>query len=268
MNKFLKEPLFHFLAIGLALFVTYANMNDENEIISENTLHVSKLDIEKINQFFIDGRGREPDEKEKKELLDKFIEDEILYLEALKKGLDKNDNTIKKHLRKKMKFVLDDLNMVEKPTNKDLEEYLQNNGDLFKEEDTISYNQVMFTRKNDKTNVRENSLKFLKALRSKDSSKVAHIGDLINSSEHKLEKTLGHEFGDEIFHTTLKKWMGPFATKYGYHLVYVHKIKLGQIPKLSDIKDKVEAKYMRAKQDEANKIFYKKLQGTYEIIIN
>ena len=167
-----------------------------------------------------------------------------------------------------MKFVLDDLSMVKKPTDKELEIYLNNNSDSFIEDDTISFNQVLFTRQKGDKDVRYRSLQFLEILRSKNSPKVAHVGDLVDSSEHKLEKALGHEFGDEIFHTELKKWMGPFATKYGYHLVYVHKITLGTVPKLETIKDKVEAKYMREKQNEANAIYYKKLQDSYEIVID
>lgn len=267
MNKILKEPLLHFLLIGLALFIIYANINDKTQLVDDNTLHVSKSDLQKLSQSFVDGRGREPDEIEMKKLLDRFIKNEIFYLEALKKGLDKNDVTIKDHLSKKMKFVLDDLSMIKKPTEVELQKYLTDNADMFKEYNKISFNQVMFKRDEAKK-ARGESIKFLEKLRTKKSLKVANIGDLIEIDEHKLEKALGHEFGDEIFHAETKQWLGPFATKYGYHLVYIHSITEGEVPKLSDIKDTVEDKLIKKRRLKANKVSYKKLKDSYEIIID
>ena len=267
MNKFLKEPLLHFLIIGLALFVIYSNIN-EVEVSNKDKIHITKENLDKLSQKWIDAKGKKPNAKEKKELLDNFIKTEVLYREALKKGLEENDGTIKDHLAKKMKFVLDDLAIIQKPTKIELQKYFQNNQEKFQKDASISFNQVVFTYDKDKEKMKSSAINFLKKLQSKKSPKVAFIGDKVELSQKKIIKSFGQEFSDKIFNIQTKKWSGPFSTKHGIHLVYVHYRLSKQTPELSKIKDIVEAEFLNEKRAVENKVFYKKLEDNYKIIVD
>ena len=249
MNKILKEPLVHFLLIGAILFFVYEKMNANVVVEDEKQIVVTKKIIQKINQRFIDMTGEEPNTKEKEELLQNYLEQEVLYREALEKGLDKNDKTIRKHLINKIKYVLDDLNIIPEPTAAQLEKFSKNA--------KVSFNQVLFTYNKDK-DVEKSALEFLKKLQNKDSSKVANVGSRIEMSQKDLQKLLGSEFTKKILNAKIGTWQGPYVSKTGLHLIYIH----------SRSDKKALQAYMKEKRAEANKKFYKKLQEKYTIVIN
>ena len=119
IQTILREPLLHFLLIGIGLFLIYSNMNDTAQI-DDNNINITKADLQKIDSNWMKSKGRLPNEKEKEKLLESFIQDEILYREALEKGLDKNDDTIHLHLVKKMRFVFNDLSPIAESTDDEI----------------------------------------------------------------------------------------------------------------------------------------------------
>jgi len=264
----LKEPLVHFLLIGTALFFIYAQLNDDIIEEGDNQIHITKADIDKLNKSWLNKKGKNPTEKEKEELLKNFIEEEILYREALAKGLDKNDNTIRLHLAKKMKFVFDDLAMIKEPTNAQLEEYLANNSIKFMESASISFNQVLFTQNNESKDINKEAKEFLQKLQKSKSKKISTIGDLVELSKKGITNMFGDEFADSVFNLATKQWHGVIKSKYGLHLIYVHSLNKAKVPKLSDIREKVATEWRKEKLNEANKVFYKSLYKNYDIIID
>jgi len=85
MKKILKEPLLHFLLIGAFLFLVYNVVNteqNEDEIIIDDNL------INELGAKWELKRNRQPSLQELKGLLDQYIEQEVLYREALTMNLD------------------------------------------------------------------------------------------------------------------------------------------------------------------------------------
>ncbi len=262
----LREPLLHFLLIGMGLFFIYSNMNDTSAV-DENYINITKEDLEKIDAEWVKSKGRNPTEKERKELLNSFIQDEILYREAIAKGLDKNDNTIRTHLAKKMQFVFDDLTPIAQPTDAELVKFLSDNSEQFIESASISFNQVLFKPKGDSKNIDEEAKEFLKRLQKSKSTKISTVGDLVALTKKGLNNLFDEEFTDKLFNTPIKSWQGPISSKYGLHLVYVHSITPEHLPNLSSIKDRVSQAWRIQKQAEANKILHENLRKNYKIDI-
>ncbi len=262
MNKIIREPLIHFLLIGALLFLVYSNINDSLPQ-EDNQITITQTEIDNINSKFIKAKGREPSKEEASKLLEDYIKEEVLFKEALSKGLNKNDNTIKLHLAKKMQYVLDDLSVVPAPSEDDLKNFLKNNTNLFKESGSISFNQVVFTKTED---IQEANT-FLKRLKSSKSSKKSTIGKKVELDQKSIKKIFGTEFAKKIFSLPLHTWQGPIKTKHGLHLVFIHSKSDGKVPELSKIKDRVKYQYKKKKQEELNKKFYNNLAKRYEIII-
>src|SRR5262249_52816132 len=61
-----------------------------------------------------------PTEKEMKSLLDEKIRQEVLYREALKLGLDKDDTIVRRRMVQKMDFLADDLSDLREPSRDEL----------------------------------------------------------------------------------------------------------------------------------------------------
>ena len=88
MKKILKEPLIHFLLIGALLFLVYGMVNtekDETEIAIDDNL------INELAAKWELKRSRQPTLAEINGMVEKYIEQEILYREALAMNLDHND---------------------------------------------------------------------------------------------------------------------------------------------------------------------------------
>ncbi len=263
----LREPLLHFLLIGAGLFFIYYQLNDSTSD-DENQIHITKANLDMLDKQWIDTKGRAPSAEEKKSQLDNFIQEEILYREALSKGLDKNDKTIHTHLAKKMKFILDDRSIISEPTDAELKEFLSKNSSKFTEPASISFNQVLFTKTAESKDINEDAQEFLKRLKKSTSPKVSTVGDLVELTKKGITNIYGEEFAYNIFSISEKSWQGPVESKRGIHLIYIHSRKDATLPEFSKIKKLVTIEWRRQKRDEANKIFYKELRKNYQIIID
>ena len=133
--KLLKEPLIHFLLIGAGLFVLFAQLNSEKEIDNSKQIIINKSKQNMLSTTFVKDNGREPTDKEMEELLEKSIREKILYNEAMAIGLDKDDKVIEHRLAEKMKYLFEDITVVEDPSDEILKIYFQDNKEEFKDED-------------------------------------------------------------------------------------------------------------------------------------
>jgi parvulin-like peptidyl-prolyl isomerase len=263
--RILKEPLIHFLIIGASLFFIYSLVNNTAPQ-DNNKVYVSKNQLNKIYDAWVDKTGKSPNKMQKKKLLDEYIQDEILFREAKAKGLDKNDHVIRKHLAKKIKFIFDDSTVLKKATDEELKEIYKKEVSLFKTNENISFNQIVFTK--DTKNIEIEAQKLLDRLKDSKSSKVSTIGKKVDLSKESVEKIFSKEFTNRIFNLKLNTWQGPFQTKYGLHLVNIHSIIKNKTPSFEDMKNKLEIKYTKEQLIQANKVFYENLYKKYEIIID
>ncbi len=122
----LKEPLLHFLLIGIGLFFLFSQLNDD-DINDTKQIMVSKSKTEVLFSTFQEENGREATHKEMQELLENDIREEVLYREAIAVGLDKDDMIIRHRLAQKMKYLFEDVSMIEEPSDEVLKEYFQKN---------------------------------------------------------------------------------------------------------------------------------------------
>jgi hypothetical protein len=161
MPKFLKEPLLHFLLLGGALFLLFGltggvdgteGRDDQNQEATtqrsiSNEIVVSTGQIESLVAQFEKVWQRAPTAQERTGLIEKFVRDEVLYREALKLELDRDDPIVRRRMGQKLEFFTEDIIALAKPTTKDLTDYLEANPDAFRLESTFSFQQVYLNAK-------------------------------------------------------------------------------------------------------------------------
>lgn len=89
----LREPLLHFLILGAAIFGIDQWRNADSESASDIVV-TAKIQQE-AKAIFETGMKREPKPEELKVLLDRWVDNEILYREGLQLGLDRGDSGIR-----------------------------------------------------------------------------------------------------------------------------------------------------------------------------
>jgi len=121
LSAFFREPLIQFLLLGLLIFAAdqYALGNRDDPSL----IKVGDDQYMELKQIFVEGQGRDPSASEMKKLIIKWAENEILYREALRMGLDQGDEMIRSRIILKMQNILFNNAIMEAPTRQELEEF-------------------------------------------------------------------------------------------------------------------------------------------------
>ena len=110
-----------FILIGLFLFIIdyrFSYDEDLNQIIIPDDEILGLIDT------WRDQVGRDPSDEEIVRIINNLVNEEILYREALKLELDKNDRIIKRRLAQKVEFLKQDDTQ---PSTADLEKFYDEN---------------------------------------------------------------------------------------------------------------------------------------------
>ena len=267
----LREPLVHFLAFALAIFMLYAALNPSDSV-SPGRIVVTQARIEQIATLFARTWQRPPSPSELKGLIDDYVKDEVFYREALKLGLEADDTVIRRRLRQKMEFLSDAANEILNPTELELAEYLNAHAEEFFVEPALAFRQIYLNseRRGDKTN--EDAKAALEALRSNSSLDPASVGDptllpseLPLTSKTSVSQTFGPAFAEEITKSAPGNWVGPIKSAFGAHLVRVQEISPGRVPTLAEVRDAVQRDWASEKRRTLAERRFNELLKQYDV---
>ncbi|MEO0574502.1 MAG: peptidylprolyl isomerase [Pseudomonadota bacterium] len=124
-----REPLLHFFVIACAIFAIDAwvlgTQENPREIVVDSDTYQELLDV------FKEGQSRLPTEAEMGAVLLQWSENEVLYREAQRMGLDKGDEMIRSRLILKIRNVLFSNVIMPNPSEQDLRDWLENNRERY-----------------------------------------------------------------------------------------------------------------------------------------
>ena len=98
----MSRKLILFLGIGLSIFLVDLFLNPPNE---EKTIYITNEEVIALINTWSLQMAREPNNDEIRSIIDSLVEEEILYREALRLGLDSEDRIIKRRLAQKITFL-------------------------------------------------------------------------------------------------------------------------------------------------------------------
>jgi hypothetical protein len=121
-TRWLREPLLHFLLIGLALFAIYRALNPAAvEQENRRRIELTDDDLRQLELGWTMQWRRPPTPEEMRRLVESKIREEILYREALALGLDQGDTIVKRRMVQKMEFLAEDVSALREPNREELE---------------------------------------------------------------------------------------------------------------------------------------------------
>ena len=146
LRRLVREPLLHFLLLGGLLFVLFGRGAPESPA-GGTEIVVTAADIERIAAGFSTTWQRPPSENELHGAINDYIREEVLYRTGLSLGLDKDDTIVRRRIRQKMDFFLEDT--VGKPDAAELQAFFDANADKFRVEPQprISFRQIFLSSK-------------------------------------------------------------------------------------------------------------------------
>ena len=241
-KKVLHEPLLHFLVLGALLFFIY-DISDKENPGDQQSIVISKDRIAQLVSEWEKKSLSLPTQKDKQEIIEKEIYQRVLYKEALKIGLDKNDITIKEHLAKKMEALIFDTQELASPDDEKLKKFMQENLDRYRQEQKISFEQRMIGVKTEPFKRRYTLTKF----------ETANI--------------FGRTFAQMLFDFGVEGKVDKIESDYGIHEVRIIKKDTPKPKSFEEIKQKLKDDYLRVQREKKNEETYKALKSQYNIRI-
>lgn len=260
----------HFLVIGAGLFLAYDLSEDEGND-APNRIVVSASQVEQLAAQFKRTWLRPPTREEVAGLIETHVRDEVYYREALAMGLDQNDPQVRRRMRLKLEFILEDLTAAEPPGDEVLRAYLQQHADRFRIEPQLSFKQIYLSldRRQDPAADAGQILAELRAGAAPDT-----LGDPTMLSyghtgvfQREIARTFGDAFAQEVIALEPGAWTGPVYSGLGAHLVQVTERREGRLPELAEVRAEVEREYLAERRQELKDLAYQKLREGYEVII-
>ncbi|WP_053970901.1 peptidyl-prolyl cis-trans isomerase [Mangrovimonas sp. ST2L15] len=271
MKQLLKEPLIHFFLLGALLFVLYSQVNKSD---TEQDIVIDNADVEHMAELWRMQWQRPPTTEELQGLIDKYVNQEVLYREALRMNLDHNDEIVKRRLAQKMEFLGQDLSgLVSPASEKNLKAYFEAHQKDFETPYLYSFYHVIFTPDNH-TNPSEKAKTVLREFKETSPLKMKTYGDnfpldfeISDTDAFFLKREFGEQFSKQLETLPTGQWTGPIVSGYGVHLVYIESRTPPSIPNFIDVKDEVQREYEYQMEQESQEAILKALRDNYKVRI-
>ena len=268
VGRILREPLLHFLLIGVALFLYYGHVapgsSDERRIV------VSQAQADELGRRFQATWNRPPTAQELSGLVDSYISDEILYREGKALGLDRDDAVIKRRVRQKLEVMAEEAGERTAPTDADLTAYLQAHPEKFARPAIVSFVQLYFDPSKTGAEARMNAAKAALVAGRPD----AALGDptmlprtVDGEGVDMVSRDFGADFAEALGTLPLAQWTGPVRSGYGVHLVRLSARTPSQPPSLDNVRQEVQREWEYERRQRAFEANYQNLRANYDVVI-
>jgi len=274
MKRILREPLFHFLLLGAAIFaadglVSKRGSDEPGRIV------VTQGQVAAMTMGFTRTWQRPPTREELEALIRDRVQEEVYCREAMALGLDKDDTVIRRRLRQKLEFVTDDVAALAEPTDDELSAFLKAHADTFRVQRQFSFSHVYLNPERRGENLARDTGRLLAQLRQAggtadvsahgDSFLLEHRFEAAQASE--VAKQFGEKFATELGRLAPGEWHGPIESGYGVHLVFVSERTEGRVPGLAEVRAAVHHEWTNTRRLETNGKFYAELLKRYTVTI-
>ena len=264
-----REPLLHFLLIGAALFLYY-QLASENAAAPPKRIYVDRGQVQQLASNFERTWSRAPTRQELDTMVESLVREEVFYREAMAMGLDQNDPMVRRRMRMKLEFMLEDLSGQD-AGDQMLNDFLQQNPDRFRDEVQVSFRQV-FLKPDQHPDLEKDARALLSPLNA--GSDPEALGDrTLAPRTYQLapRSVIARDFGDQfalkVASLPTGEWNGPVYSPFGAHLVKIDSRTDARLPELAEIRDEVLREYIAERREQQKNLAYEKLRASYQVTV-
>ena len=273
LKRLFREPLVHFLLLGGLLFL-YFEWRGTGGPTSSRIVITPGL-VEHLASGFGRTWQRPPTDVELKGLIDDYVKEEIATREAVGMGLDRDDTIIRRRLRQKLEFLVEDAASSAPPTDAELEAWLDEHPQSFRAEPQLAFRQVYVSPERRGASATKDARQLLARLRAKGQDvETDGLGDASMlpaeqplSPLREVERSFGSDFAQELLTLAPGQWTGPVESPYGLHLVLVQERVAGAAPALAEIRPVVEREVLAQRRKKDLDTLYGRLLEKYTVTI-
>ena len=236
----LREPLVHFLVLGALVFVAMAGRAPD---LGERRIIVDEPVVAGLVNHHVRAFRRPPTAEELDGLIRDHVRGEVYYREALRLGLDTDDEVVKKRLRNKMLAIAGAEAEAAQPSDAELQALLDADPARYAAPPRYRLEQIYLGPD-------------APALRAAAAAEIGRIpkgarpgimtqplplpGRFDDASQTDLAEQLGDDFATALARLPVGTWMGPVVSGFGLHLVRIDQRVQPPPPRLADVRQRLE----------------------------
>jgi hypothetical protein len=310
--RWFRTPLLHFLAGGAVLFwLVHRAFPATPGGPPTSPIVVTAADVAQLRTAYTRETGLQPTAADEAALIERAVEEELLFREAVARGLDRNDRSVRNWLIEQMRVLADDADgdeddlyararaleldrkdlvvrriLVQKMrllasrageqdvTDDELRAFYAQHEAEYRLPERVSLWQVFFGSQRRGEDAQREAERLLAELRNRptDAAATGRRGDtfplpphLIGQSRQQLAKVFGADFAAQVMRGDSRTWIGPLASPYGVHLVWIDDQERGASPSFESVRGRVLESWHEARRAERLARLIRELETRYPL---
>ena len=281
----LREPLLHFMLVGVALFVTFEWAGSEDpprgdEIRVDQAALVlflvhrnPRLDVDSATTA-LGTMTRE----QRDALIEEYVREEVLFRQARAMGLDPYDYVGRRRLIAQLDyinrgFIEDKLEF----SDDELHAFHEANSERYVVPPKITFTHVYFGADTHGENAKALAIEKLEELN--ENAVPFHIGpsrgdlflyhrNYVAKEAEEVASHFGADFAEAVFRQApSERWVGPIASEHGYHIMMVSARKPGYSPSIAEIRQRVVQDLTFERMRDELDSYYRDARRGFDIVI-
>jgi hypothetical protein len=264
VRHLLREPLVAFMIMGVAIFALYGAVSPSAPVLPE-AITLTAADVDRLKGQFRATWNREPTAEEFSALVAGYVDEEVLYREALLYGLDEDDPIVRVRLRQKAEFLLASPGTLSDPTEADLAAHYERTQSDYTVPAAVTFEQAFLGEASP-----ENAALALTELRAGGDPDTVGSASLLPAEmdaarQTAVDSTFGNGFFAEVASAPLNQWSGPVASVFGVHLLRVSAVEQSLVPPFEEVRALVEADWRRLEGEKVRQAALETIKSRYRI---
>ena len=255
----LREPLVHFLIAGALVF---ALLSGRPAGIGERRIVVSETVVTRLVERWAQAFRRQPSEEEIDGLIRDWVRDQVYYREALRLGLDRDDEVVIKRMRNKMIALAAAEAEAREPSDAELEALLARDPARYAGELRTDFEQRYFG-----TNRAAAEAALRQGRPPEDGTPSPLPRRFALAAQGEIAERFGDGFAAALAELRPGEWSGPIESGFGFHLVLVTRREAAPPPSLDAMRQRLTNDWRAAALRKAEDEGYRRLLDGYEVVI-
>jgi hypothetical protein len=262
-RSLLRSRALHFAVLGGALWIVAPRTSDAGSHIT-----ISSRDLDALHAAHASRLGVAAlTPAQRAEVDARAIEDDVLYREAIRLGLDRGDIVVRQHLVQKVLLLAEDMGGATRtPTDAELRAFYEETRSRWTKDASVRFVHV-FAAKHD-------AILALRGATLASTEDPPLLGDAfptsrdVRAARAGVATAFGDTFADAVFAQPIGAWSEPIESKLGWHLVKVISKDGGRPATYEDVKAQLPLEWALEQRHRATAAFLARAYARYEITID
>ena len=284
----LKEPLVHFLVVGLIFFAGYRALNPDSVDSNEREIFVGREDLLSHLRYLNRTTGADGVEhaldnmspNQRQALIENYIRDEALFREAKEIGLDRQDPVARRRLIRNLEYIATSFVAVDDQISDEAVRiyFDEHQNDYFRPAE-VTFTHIFFSHEiHGEKDARRQAEETLQSLNTDrvPFHKSLEYGDRFlyhtnyaNRQAAEIASHFGTAMQGRLFQLDVDEqtWKGPFTSLYGEHLVMLVNKSSEDLPALPEIRDEIVKDIQRTRLKSESEKAIQSVINSYKVSI-